>query len=167
MATYLFAPDDPEHPDVAALIETHLAFARRVTPLGHVHALDGSGLGGGDVSLFTLRHDGRVVAMGALRRLDADHAEIKSMHTVSELRGQGLGRRMLGELLAVARAGGYGRVSLETGTMPAFEPARRLYETAGFVVCPPFGGYRPVPNSVCMTLVLDDRDGPTTLAAGR
>jgi putative acetyltransferase len=156
MAHYVFAPDDPARPDVVALIEIHLAFAREVTPPGHVHALDDAGLGGDDISFFTLRDAGRVVAMGALRHLDDTHAEIKSMHTVTDLRGSGLGRRMLDELLAAARAAGYDRVSLETGTMPAFEPARRLYETAGFEVCPPFGDYRPVPNSVCMTLLLGD-----------
>ncbi len=67
---------------------------------------------------------------------------------------------MLDHLLAVARARGYARVSLETGTMGAFAPARALYAGAGFVVCEPFVGYGPSVNSVCMTLELDARDLP-------
>ena len=96
--------------------------------------------------------------MGALKQLHEGHGEIKSMHTAEEVRGRGAGRAMLDHLLAVARARGYGRVSLETGTMAAFGPARALYAGAGFVVCEPFAGYRASVNSVCMTLELERSD---------
>jgi putative acetyltransferase len=98
-----------------------------------------------------------------MRQLDATHVEIKSMHTLLEARGEGIGRTMLNHLLLVAAARGYERVSLETGTMTSFEPARRMYRSAGFQPCAPFGEYTVNPYSVCMTLVLDStvgRPGP-------
>lgn len=145
---------DPRESDVAALLEAHLAFAERVTPPGHVHALGVEGLLGDDVTLYALRTPHGLAAVGALRELDPEHGEIKSMHTAATARGRGWARAMLDHLIAEATRRGYSRVSLETGTMAAFEPARRLYEKRGFEVCPPFAEYRPVPNSVCMTLAL-------------
>jgi putative acetyltransferase len=91
-----------------------------------------------------------------LKQLDAEHAEIKSMHTAEAARGSGIGRALVDHLLAVARELGYRRVSLETGAGPAFAGARRLYARSSFTPCEPFGDYQPSPNSVCMTLSLDD-----------
>ncbi|MFN8010303.1 MAG: GNAT family N-acetyltransferase [Holophagaceae bacterium] len=82
------------------------------------------------------------------------HGEIKSMRTAQAHRGKGVGSAMLAHILGEARARGYARVSLETGSQAEFEPARRLYAAAGFVPCPPFGSYREDPNSVFMTLAL-------------
>ena len=79
------------------------------------------------------------------------------MHTVQAARGRGIGREMLEHLIAVARERGYDRVSLETGSMAAFAPARSLYARAGFAVCEPFGEYRESPNSTYMTLALARR----------
>jgi putative acetyltransferase len=76
------------------------------------------------------------------------------MHTAEAARGQGIGRKLVEHLLAVARERGYARVSLETGAGPPFAPARELYARAGFAPCPPFGDYRASPNSTCMTLAL-------------
>lgn len=153
------APDRPDAPDVLALLEAHLSFARAVTPPGHVHALDVAGLLAPELSFFSARSGGRLLGVGALKHLDDGHAELKSMHTAAEARGTGVGRAVLDQLLATARARGYRRVSLETGTMPAFAAARALYASAGFVVCEPFGDYRPTPLSTCMTLEL--APGPT------
>ena len=92
--------------------------------------------------------------MGALRRLDDTHAELKSMHTSVAARGQGVGRAMVAHILTFGASSGYKRVSLETGTMEAFAPARSLYEKAGFVECEPFGDYTANPFSTCMTIAL-------------
>jgi putative acetyltransferase len=134
------------------LLERHLDFAHEQSPPEDVYALDASGLVADNIAFFSIRADGRLLGVGALRLLDDKHAEIKSMHTVASARGRGVGRAMLQHLLAVARSRGCIRVSLETGTMAAFEPARRLYETAGFAPCAPFADYRSSPHSVCMTL---------------
>ena len=123
-----------------------------------MHALDVMELQGRDVTFFGLRTGDELVCMGALKQLDEDHGEIKSMHTAEEARGRGVGRAMLEHLLAVARARGYGRVSLETGTMAAFAPPRALYAAAGFAVCEPFAEYGTSANSVYMTLELERSD---------
>ena len=150
----MIAEDDPLRPDVTALLERHLGFAHEVTPAGHVHALDVHRLLDPSVTFFSARRDGELLGVGALRELDPSHGEVKSMHTAPAARRQGVGRAMVEHLLAVARARGYERVSLETGTMDAFAPARELYLAIGFVPCAPFGEYTANEHSVCMTLAL-------------
>jgi putative acetyltransferase len=147
--------DDPRAPDVRALLERHLTFANEHSPPEDVHALDVDGLLGPDISFFSYRVDGELLGVGAIKRLDFEHAELKSMHTAQAARGQGIGNAMVGHLLAVARDRGVRRVSIETGTMAAFAPARALYARAGFEPCEPFGSYTCSPNSVCMTLWLE------------
>lgn len=154
MSEYSLESADPREPDISALLATHLAFSHEQSPPEHVHALDVDGLSGAGVSFYSLRRDGELLAVGALREIGPGHGEIKSMHTTTTARGRGIGRLMLNHLLEVARSRGYSRVSLETGTMEAFAPARRLYESAGFVVTPPFGPYWENEFSVCMTLEL-------------
>lgn len=160
----VIAVEDPRSPDVGAVLARHLAVMQENTPPGHVHALPAERLVDPAVTLFGARRAGVLLGVGAIRRLDASHAEIKSMHTLAEARGQGVGRAMLGHLLQVARACGYERVSLETGTMAAFEPARMMYQSAGFVPCEPFGEYTVNPYSLCMTLALDGQ--PSRARAG-
>jgi putative acetyltransferase len=151
----VIAVEDPRAAEVGALLARHLAVMQEETPPAHVHALPTERLTDPAITLFGARRDGVLLGVGAIRRLDDAHAELKSMHTLAEARGQGIGRAMLNHLLQVATAYGCKRVSLETGTMLAFEPARRLYQSAGFRPCPPFGEYTVNPYSVCMTLVLD------------
>jgi len=152
--------DDPGSPDALALIEGHLAFARANSPPEDVHALEVTGLRDRDVTFFGIRNGNELVCTGALKQLDEGHGEIKSMHTAEGARERDVGRAMLDHLLAVARARRYGRVSLETGTMAAFAPARARYAAAGFVVCEPFAGYGAGVNSVYMTLELERSDEP-------
>ena len=150
----IIAVADPDAGDVRALLDRHLAFASAESPPEHVHALPGAAWTDPGLTLFGARRDGSLLGVGAIRRLDDTHAELKAMHTRAEARGQGVGQAMLAHLLRVARARGYHRVSLETGTMAAFAPARAMYRKAGFRPCPPFGAYTVNPYSVCMTLAL-------------
>jgi putative acetyltransferase len=150
----IIAVADPDADDVRALLDRHLAFASAESPPEHVHALPGAAWTDPGLTLFGARRDGSLLGVGAIRRLDDTHAELKAMHTRAEARGQGVGQAMLAHLLRVARARGYHRVSLETGTMAAFAPARAMYRKAGFRPCPPFGAYTVNPYSVCMTLAL-------------
>lgn len=151
----IIAVADPNADDVRAILERHLTFARGESPPEHVHALNTGAWADPGLTLFGARRGGSLIGVGAIRRLDGTHAELKAMHTQAEARGQGVGQAMLTHLLRVAEARGYQRVSLETGTMDAFAPARALYRKAGFRPCPPFGPYTVNPYSVCMTLVLD------------
>jgi putative acetyltransferase len=146
--------DSPLVADVRALLASHLAFTTAASPPEDMHALDADGLVDPAVTFFSFRRDGVLLGVGALQRLDEQHAELKSMHTAAAARGRGIGRAMLGHLIGVARERGYRRLSLETGSMAEFAPARALYASAGFAECPPFGAYRPSRNSTFMTLAL-------------
>lgn len=152
------AIDDPRAADVRDLLERHLAFTNAQSPPEDVHALDVAGLLDPAVTFFSFRSAGELLGVGALKRLDERHAEVKSMHTAQAARGRGVARAILLHLLAVARERGYHRVSLETGSMAAFAPARTLYATAGFITCGPFGDYRPSGYSTFMTLSLNGAD---------
>jgi putative acetyltransferase len=151
---FVIAVDDPRAADVYALLERHLEFARATTPPEDVHALDLDGLLDPAVTFCSARQDGELLAIGALKEIDATHGELKSMHTAAAARRTGVGRAMVAHLLDLARERGYQRVSLETGTMEAFEPARALYEASGFAACGPFDGYAPSPSSAFMTRTL-------------
>ncbi len=143
--------DDPR---VVALLETHLTHALAETARGSAHALDLSGLRSPDVTFWSAWEGNTVVGVGALRRLSADHGEVKSMHTAEAARGRGVGSAILRQIMATAQARGMRRLSLETGSWPYFLPARALYARHGFVDCGPFAEYREDPNSVFMTLAL-------------
>jgi putative acetyltransferase len=155
IASRQITADEPRRPDVRALLDRHREFSLAQTPPEHSFALDVAGLLDPAVTLFSFRADGSLLGIGAIRCLDAHHAEIKSMHVAEEARGRGIGRAMLAHLLGVACAEGYRRVSLETGTTAAFAPARALYRSAGFVPCGSFAGYQPSEDNLFMTVELD------------
>jgi putative acetyltransferase len=150
-----FAIDDPRAEDVRDLLESHLAFTSSHSPPEDCHALDVEGLLDPAVTFFSFRDKGALLAVGALKQLDAHHGEVKSMHTAEAARGRGIGRAMVDHVIAVARAGGLQRLSLETGSTPAFAPSRSLYERAGFRPCAAFGEYSPSQNSTFMTMSLN------------
>lgn len=149
-----FAAESPLLADLSDLMARHTDAMHADTPPESIHMLDASELAVPGVAFFVMREDGRPVGMGAVKRIGADHGEIKSMHVLAELRGRGLARQMLDHLIAEARAAGLRRLSLETGSQESFLAARRLYETAGFAACPPFADYREDPMSVYLTLSL-------------
>jgi putative acetyltransferase len=154
MAGGLIAVDDPGKPDVRALLERHRAFALGQTPPERSFALDADALRDPAITFFSFRDRGRLLAIGAIKLLGPDHAEIKSMHTAEAARGRGIGRAMLAHLLGLARARGLQRVSLETGTTTAFAAARALYHSAGFTSCAPFAAYQPTEDNMFMSLDL-------------
>lgn len=140
-----------EDPQVLALLREHLDTLAPTAPAESRHALNLDGLRRADVT-FRCAWDGLVLAgFGALRQLDPRHGEIKSMRTAATHLRQGVAAQMLRHLIDEAAIRGYERLSLETGSMAFFEPARRLYTAFGFVPCAPFGDYRADPNSVFMT----------------
>ncbi|MBK1713238.1 GNAT family N-acetyltransferase [Rubrivivax gelatinosus] len=146
--------DDPARADVRALLEEHLRDMHALSPPESVHALDVGRLQRPDITFWSVRDGDTLLGCGALREIDAAHGEIKSMRTPQAQRRRGAGRAMLQHILAVAHERGYRQLSLETGSLPAFVPAQRLYTSVGFEPCGPFGDYRPDPNSVFMTLRL-------------
>ncbi len=146
--------EHPLTPDLALLFERHTADMHADTPPESIHMMDKGALADPGIRFFVLREGGTPLAMGAFKRIDAGHAEIKSMHVLAEARGRGLSKAMLDHLVAEARKDGFTRLSLETGVQPTFVAARALYARAGFEECPPFEGYWDDPNSVFMTKIL-------------
>lgn len=147
--------DDLSRPEIHALLSEHLQSMHELTPPESVHALDLEELRGPGITFWSAWEGGLLLGCGALTELDPRHGEVKSMRTPNALRRRGAGRALLAHLVAVARARGYERVSLETGAAAAFQPAHRLYESFGFTRCGPFGDYRDDPNSLFMTLRLE------------
>ncbi|WP_400164572.1 GNAT family N-acetyltransferase [Brevibacillus sp. TJ4] len=143
--------DDLSGPRIRELIREHLNNMAELSPPESTHALDVDGLKQPDVTFWSAWADDELLGCGALKELDDSHGEIKSMRTVEKHRGKGVARRLLTHILEEAGRRGYRRVSLETGSMEAFEPARKLYESFGFQSCRPFANYREDPNSVFMT----------------
>lgn len=150
----IIAEEHPLTPDLELLFQRHTADMHTDTPPESIHMMDKGALAAPGIRFFVLRDGKEPLAMGAYKRIDAGHAEIKSMHVLVEARGRGLSKAMLNHLIGEARKDGFARLSLETGVQPLFVAARALYAQAGFADCPPFEGYLEDPNSVFMTKVL-------------
>jgi putative acetyltransferase len=146
--------DDLTDPRIAEFLEEHLKDMRSVSPPESVHALDLERLKKPEITFWSVWSGSELVGCGALKRLDAEHAELKSMRTSTSCRRKGLGKLILEHIMEEARRRGYRRMSLETGSMAFFEPARALYASYGFVRCAPFANYREDPYSICMTRAL-------------
>jgi putative acetyltransferase len=145
---------DLSDPRVIDLLHTHLTTARAQTPPGSAHALDLAGLRSPDIRFWTMWDDETLLGCGALKRLSAEHGEVKSMHTARAARRQGVGTAMLRHIIDAAHSQGMSRLSLETGSSEYFQPARALYRSHGFIECPPFADYVLDPYSVFLTLEL-------------
>jgi putative acetyltransferase len=148
--------DDLSGPEIRALLTEHVRRMHELSPPESVHALDLAALRRPEITFWTAWTDGTLLGCGALKELDPTHGEIKSMRTVDSQLGKGVGRAMVEHIITEARKRGYARLSLETGSMPAFAPARRLYAGFGFVPCGPFADYVEDPHSVFMTRDLGD-----------
>ncbi|MGI5224139.1 GNAT family N-acetyltransferase [Actinoallomurus sp. CA-142502] len=146
--------DDLSGPQIAAFLHEHVQQMRAITPLESKHALDLDGLRAPEVTFWSVRDGDSVVGCGAIKRLDAAHAELKSMRTAPTRKRSGVASLLLAHILAEAELMGFSRLSLETGSAEFFLPARKLYEKFGFDYCEPFADYRPDPHSVFMTRAL-------------
>ncbi|MEO6852550.1 MAG: GNAT family N-acetyltransferase [Rhodoferax sp.] len=146
--------DDLTRPAIHALLQEHLDHMYELSPPECVFALDINALRAPDISFWTAWEGPLLLGCGALKQLDTQHGELKSMRTPTAQRGRGAGRAMLVHILEVAKARGYTRLSLETGTEAAFQPAQKLYASMGFVPCGPFASYQEDPHSLFMALDL-------------
>jgi putative acetyltransferase len=146
--------DDLSGPEIAAFLEEHVQEMRAITPLESKHALDLDSLRKPEITFWSVYDGDSLVGCGAIKRLDGEHAEVKSMRTASDRKRSGIASAMLTHIIAESMAMGFTRLSLETGSTEPFRPARSLYEKFGFEYGSPFADYRPDPNSVFMTRVL-------------
>lgn len=136
------------------LLAEHLRAMSETSPPESIHALGADELRKPDVTLWSAWDGTELAGCGALKELDATHGEIKFMRTVASRQRRGVASALLRHMLEEAKRRGYRRLSLETGSMAYFEPARSLYRKFGFEECPPFADYVDDPNSVFMTLEL-------------
>ncbi|PSW21696.1 N-acetyltransferase [Photobacterium sanctipauli] len=150
------AIDKFEDEGVLTLLEEHLADMYATSPPESVHALDVEGLKAPSITFWSARVDNVPLGCIAMKQLDDKQAEIKSMRTSTSSRGQGVATQLLAHLIVEAKARGYQKLSLETGSMDFFKPARRLYQKHGFTYCEPFGDYSYDPNSLFMELYLSE-----------
>ena len=146
--------DDLTGEKTIELIQIHLAGMGENSPPESIHALNVAKLKQPNITFYSAWEGDELLGCGALKELTATHGEIKSMRTAEKHVRKGVARAILQHLLNEAKTRGYTKVSLETGSMDAFLPARRLYETFGFTYCEPFDQYTVDPNSTFMTLNL-------------
>jgi putative acetyltransferase len=146
--------DDLRGPEIALLLEEHLAGMRASSPACSVHALDIDALRKPEITFWSAWEDGELLGCGALKELNPQHAEVKSMRTSAKHLRKKVASNILQVLIDIATSRGCKKLSLETGAQPAFVPARTMYENFGFTYCAPFEGYWDDPNSVFMEKIL-------------
>ncbi|WP_240415609.1 GNAT family N-acetyltransferase [Paenibacillus periandrae] len=146
-----FKIDDLTGTEIIALISEHVQSMFEHSPPESVHVLNLDGLKAPEITLWSAWEQGNLLGCGALKELERDHGEIKSMRTSTQHLRKGIASQMLAYIIEEAKQRGYRRLSLETGSMEAFEPARKLYEQFGFEYGSPFADYTEDPNSVFMT----------------
>ena len=144
--------DDLQGPEIAALLTEHLECMAQVSPRESCHALDLHGLRQPGITFWTVWDGPQLAGCGALKEIDSSHGEVKSMRTAKTHLRRGVASMLLGRIIEEGKRRGYRRLSLETGSMTYFEPARSLYRKAGFTASEPFAGYKPDPNSSFFTL---------------
>lgn len=147
--------DTLNHPKVSKLLSEHLHNMTLHSPPESIHALNIDQLKRPEITFWSIWEDNELLGCGALKELDCQHGEVKSMRTSTAHLRKGVARTMLQHIIDEAKRRGYKRLSLETGSMDAFEPARRLYVKFGFQLCQPFSDYVEDSNSVFMTKKLD------------
>ena len=143
--------DDLKGPEIIALLREHLRCMEQVSPPESRHALNLDGLRKPEITFWTIWDGKDLAGCGALKELSKEHGEIKSMRTATKHLRKGVASKMLTHIIAEAMRRNYRRLSLETGAMPYFEPARKLYASFAFTHCGPFANYVADHNSVFMT----------------
>ncbi len=143
--------DDLTGQEIIALLAEHMAAMQAVSPPESRHALDLEGLRQDDITFWSLWDGDKLAGCVALKTLDNGHGEIKSMRTAAAYLRRGVAAQLLQFVINEAKKRNYQKLSLETGSMRYFEPARKLYQKFGFEYCQPFASYKEDPNSVFMT----------------
>ncbi len=139
------------HPAVISLLEEHHQDMLQHSPPESIHALDLSKLEQADITFWSVWQNNELAGCGALKTLEQAHGEIKSMRTCGKFLRQGVAKLLVEHIIEHAKACGYKKLSLETGTAAAFKPAQKLYQQLGFTQCLPFADYQEDPYSMFMT----------------
>jgi putative acetyltransferase len=146
--------DDLHGPDIAKLLQEHVDHMYAVSPAASVHALDIEALRHPDITFWSAWEDNLLCGCGAIKKINAKYAELKSTRTAKAFLRQGVALQILNTVIIEAASRGYQKLYLETGSQPAFIPARTMYLNRGFKLCEPFEGYSYDENSVFMSVDL-------------
>lgn len=166
MADFSIRQDDATGPEIKALIALHLAAAQADTAAAFRYALGLEALRAPDVTLWSLWEGSALLGCAALKDLGGDDGEVKSMRTDPAHLRRGVAARLLGHVIAEARARGWHRLNLETGTTASYSPAHALYRRFGFVDCNPYADYVDSPHNRFMTLAITDLCRSNAVEAG-
>ena len=148
--------DNFDNPEVNELLVKHFIELRSVSPEGSAHVLDIAGLKDPAIKFWSLWEEDQLMGAGALKFLDKEHGEFKSIRVNDKFRKKGNGIKVIKYLLKEAKNLKIKKLSLETGSGPFFSPARKLFNECGFKICEPFSHYKKDVNSVYMNLILND-----------
>ena len=141
-----------DNPEVNELLKKHFVELRSVSPAGSTHVLDTNGLKDPSIKFWSLWENNKLIGCGALKFLDKDHGEFKSIRVADEFRNKGIGERIINHLIEEAKKLKISKLSIETGSGDFFLPARKLFAKFGFKKCPPFAHYKEDPNSCYYSL---------------
>ena len=144
-----------DHPEVNQLLKKHFIELRAASPEGSAHVLDIPGLKVPSIKFWSLWELNQLMGCGALKFIDKDHGEFKSIRIHDEFRGKGFGTRIINHLINEAKNLNIKRISIETGSGEFFAPARRLFENCGFKSCAPFAHYKEDINSLYLTKLIN------------
>ena len=143
-----------DNPEVNELLKKHFVELRSVSPEGSTHVLDTNGLKDPSIKFWSLWENNKLIGCGALKFLEKNHGEFKSIRVADEFRNKGIGERIINHLIEEAKKLKISKLSIETGAGDFFLPARNLFSKFGFKTCPPFAHYKNDPNSCYFTLDL-------------
>ena len=143
-----------ENPDVNDLLNKHFVELRSVSPHGSTHVLNIEGLKDKTIKFWSLWEKNKIIGCGALKFLEKDHGEFKSIRVADDFRKKGMGAKIINHLIIESKKLNIIRVSVETGAGDFFLPARKLFKKFKFIECPPFAHYKEDPNSCYFTLKL-------------
>ena len=145
-----------DNPKVNQLLKKHFIELRAASPEGSAHVLDIPGLKVKSIKFWSLWIDDQLMGCGALKFLDQNHGEFKSIRIHDDFKGKGNGIKIINHLIEEAKKLNISRISIETGASKFFIPARKLFDKSGFKPCPPFAHYKEDINSLYLTKLLDN-----------
>ncbi len=145
-----------DHPEVNLLLKEHFVELRAASPEGSAHVLDIPGLQVPSIKFWSLWEDDQLMGCGALKFLDKEHGEFKSIRIKDSFRGKGNGIKVINHLIDEAKKLKIKKLSIETGAGKFFAPARKLFDNCGFKPCKPFAHYKEDVNSLYLTKLLNN-----------
>ena len=136
-----------DNAEVNHLLTKHFIELRSVSPDDSCHVLDIKGLKDSSIKFWSFWDNNQLIGCAALKFLNDEHGEFKSIRVEDNSRGKGFGKKIISHLIEVAKNEGIKRLSIETGAGDFFKSARKLFKKFGFKTCRPFADYKEDPNS--------------------